>query len=93
MKPQEWTGDDERTLSAAQKAMRMASRVVSHLEPSFGNEKGPPPEVCIGAAAELRQCAELMTRLVDRMHVLQNPVRQFDPFTDRPEDPPKEPTE
>ncbi len=86
-RPQEWTSGDERAFVAAETALRMAKRIIAHIEPHVGDENGPALPNAIGGVAELRQCAELMTRLIDRRHGLQNPVRQFDPFTDRPEDP------
>ena len=86
-RPQEWTSGDERAFVAAETALRMAKRIIAHIEPHVGEENGPALPNAIGSVTELREFAELVDRLIDRKYNLQNPVRQFDPFTDRPEDP------
>ncbi|MCZ6805672.1 MAG: hypothetical protein O7F08_01860 [Deltaproteobacteria bacterium] len=87
MSEQKWTGDDEQAYTAAHNAMALSRRWVAHLEAAPDDDEGASPSLYMSAAGELRQCAELVTRLIDRRHALKNPVRQFDPFTDRPEDP------
>lgn len=90
MSEQEWRPSDEASYQAALEAVDLAHAAVKILGIDDGPVRDAPFADMLAAAETLRACAATHAELSDRRYRIQNPVRQFDPFNDRPVDPPRE---